>query len=106
MANTYRSREVFENLNIPETFPEIPDSTGVQALWSKLLEINHLLSVRPENLTAEKVSKFESQSKEFVRTFTELYPAKRDALYALHDATCWRIYEDIRSTFAVYPTGT
>lgn len=40
--------KLFQNLNIPDTFPEIPDSTDVQALWSKLLEIDHLLSVRRE----------------------------------------------------------
>ena len=73
--------KLFQKLNIPETFPEIPDSEDVQALWNKLLDINHLLSVRPEDLTTEKVSEFESQSKEFIRAFTELYPAKHVTPY-------------------------
>ena len=36
---------VFKKINIAETFP---DATKVHALWKKLLEINSLLSIRPE----------------------------------------------------------
>lgn len=50
----------FKKLNISETFSEIPDSTHVHALWKKLLDVNNLLSIRPENITDVKISEFQS----------------------------------------------
>ena len=72
---------VFQKINISETFPEIPNATNVHALWKKLLEVNTLLSIRPEDLTDEKISEFRSKSKEFVHSFTDLYPAKHVTPY-------------------------
>ena len=57
---------VFKRLNISETFPEIPNSTRVHALWKKLLDVNNLLSIRPEDTSSDKITEFQSESKEFV----------------------------------------
>ena len=72
---------VFNKINISETFPEIPDSTQVHALWKKLLDVNNLLSIRPENISSDAISEFQSESKELVRMFTEIYPAKHVTPY-------------------------
>ena len=72
---------VFQKLNIAETFPEIPNAADVHALWKMLLDINTLLSIRPEDITDEKISEFQSKSKEFVRSFTNIYPAKHVTPY-------------------------
>ena len=42
---------IFKKINIAETFPEILQCADVHALWKKLLEINSLLSIRPEQVT-------------------------------------------------------
>ena len=70
---------VFKMLNISE-LPEIPDSTHIHALWKRLLEVN-LLSIHPEDTSSDKITEFQSESKEFVRMFTEIYPAKHVTPY-------------------------
>ena len=67
---------VFSKINIAETFPEIPQSSDVHTLWKQLLDINTLLSIRPEEITSEKVADFRSKSTAFVQIFTQIYPAK------------------------------
>lgn len=71
----------FEKLDIVSTFPEVPNCAEVQSLWRDLLNINKLLSVRPQDLTEQVVTEFESKSKNFVRSFVEIYPAKHVTPY-------------------------
>lgn len=59
---------VFEKLNIIATFPEIPDCEDVQTLWCDLLEVNRMLSVWQEDLTAEHVKKTLNQSQKHLST--------------------------------------
>lgn len=109
MALAHWARKiVFKKLNISETFSEIPDSTRVHALWKKLLDVNNLLSIHPENITNVKISEFQSESKEFVRMFTEIYPAKHVTPYmhALHDATCRSVHDAKWCYSAFYTAGT
>ena len=82
MANTNWSRKaVFSKINIAETFPEIPQSSDVHTLWKQLLDINTLLSIRPEEITGEKVANFRSKSTAFVQMFTQIYSAKHVTPY-------------------------
>ena len=69
---------VFKKINIAETFPEVPQSTEVHALWKKLLEINSLLSIRPEQVTDDKITEFRAKSTEFI---TLVYAAKHVTPY-------------------------
>ena len=39
---------VFSKINIPELFPHLEESHQIQTLWRDLLEVNRLLSSRPE----------------------------------------------------------
>ena len=72
---------VFSKINIAETFPEIPQSSDVHTLWKQLLDINTLLSIRPEEITSEKIADFRSRSITFVQMFTQIYPAKHVTPY-------------------------
>ena len=73
--------------NIAETFPEIPQSADVHALWKKLLEINSLLSIRPEQVTNDKITEFRTKSTEFMRSFVRIYPSRHVTPY-MH-CTAW-----------------
>ena len=42
---------LFCNINIPEMFPEVENGAAIQSLWKELLDINQLLSTRPEDVT-------------------------------------------------------
>ena len=72
---------LFRKINISETFPEVPNHASVHKLWKKLVDINSLLSTRPEDITAEIITKFKSESKEFVCLFVQIYPAKHVTPY-------------------------
>ena len=71
---------VFEKLDIIATFPEIPDCEDVQALWRDILEINRMLSVRQEDVTAEH-AKPSNRSQKHLSKFTEVYPSKHVTPY-------------------------
>ena len=45
-------------------------------MWKELLDINQLLSTRPEDVTPHTSCKFETRSRPFVDKFVEIYPAK------------------------------
>ena len=92
--------KLFAKLNIPETYPEVPDCSSVQDLWRELLDINQLLSVRPEDLTLEKITEFESRSKAFV--YRHLSHQTCHPIYALHDAACRPIHDSEWSTSAFH----
>ena len=72
---------VFSKIDIPGTFPHLEDSDKIQSLWKDLLEINRLLSSRPEEMTPERIKLFETKSKAFVDSFVCLYPAKHVTPY-------------------------
>ena len=42
---------LFTKLNIADHFPELEDKDRKQALWTKLIEINKLLSAKPSEMT-------------------------------------------------------
>ena len=67
---------VFRNINIPEMFPDLENGAAIHRLWKGLLEINQLLSARPEDVTTDHICQFEAHSKAFVDNFVEIYPAK------------------------------
>ena len=67
---------LFRNINIPEMFPEVENGAAIQSLWKELLDINQLLSTRPEDVTPYTSCEFETRSKAFVDQFVEIYPAK------------------------------
>ena len=52
---------LFDMINLIELFPDIRNVDKIQALWKDLLSINCFLSVRPENLTAEHATNFETR---------------------------------------------
>ena len=47
-------------------------------MWKKL---NSLLSIRPEQVTDDKITEFRTKSTEFIRSFTLVYPAKHVTPY-------------------------
>lgn len=53
----------------------------IQNLWRDLLEVNTLLSTRPNKVTTARMEQFEIRSKAFVDKFVELYPAKHVTPY-------------------------
>ena len=57
-------------------FPEVENGAAIQSLWKELLDINQLLSTRPEDVTPYTSWEFETRSKAFVEQFVEIYPAK------------------------------
>ena len=67
---------LFGKLNIPETFPQVPNCAQVQTLWSNLLVINKILSLKPHEVNASLLSKFETDSKNFLELFVAVYPSK------------------------------
>ena len=64
------------HINIPEMFPEVENGDVIQSLWKELLDINQLLSTRPEDVTPHTSCEFETRSKAIVDKFVEIYPAK------------------------------
>ena len=74
MPRHYRLKQRISELNAQWNI----NPTG---LWRELLKINHLLSVRPHEVTELTATQFEERSKEFVRTFTDIYPAKHVTPY-------------------------
>lgn len=72
---------VFSSINIPELFPDLEHNDSIQSLWRDLIEINRLLSARPEHVTDEHIKLFEKKSKAFVNDFVLLYPAKHVTPY-------------------------
>ena len=73
--------KLFSSINIAETFPEMPQSDKIQALWQQLLEINRSLSVRPQDVTPTPFKSFEDKAKDFVRAFVEIYPSRHVTPY-------------------------
>ena len=63
------------------TFPQIPNCEEVQGLWRELVSINRLLSTRPHEMSEHTAEQFERRSKEFVKSFTDIYPAKHVTPY-------------------------
>ena len=72
---------VFSKINIPELFPDLEHRDVIQSLWRDLVEVNRLLSARPEEVTTEHVVLFERKSKAFVDKFVQLYPSKHVTPY-------------------------
>ena len=72
---------VFSKINIPELFPGLENKDDIQNLWRDLLEVNTLLSTRPDKVTTARMKQFQIRSKAFVDKFVELYPAKHVTPY-------------------------
>ena len=72
---------LFDMINLIELFPDIRNVDKIQALWKDLLSINCLFSVRPENLTAEHATNFETRSRDIVKAFSALYLSKHVTPY-------------------------
>ena len=66
---------LFCNINIPEMFAEVENGDVIQSLWKEILDINQLLSTRPD-VTPNTSCKFETRSNAFVDKFVEIYPLK------------------------------
>jgi len=72
---------LFANFTIADHFPQLEDVDKIQALWKELYEINKLLSTKPSELTNSVIKNFESQSRDFVDHFIDLYPSKHTTPY-------------------------
>ena len=72
---------LFTKLNIADHFPKLEDKDRKQALWTKLIEINKLLSAKPSEMTDDLIKNFESESRCFVDKFVDLYPSKHVTPY-------------------------
>lgn len=57
---------VFSKINIPKLFPGLENKDNIQNLWRDLLEVNTLLSTRPNKVTTARMEQFEIRSKAFV----------------------------------------
>lgn len=67
---------LFDNINLCELFPQVPNINTVQSLWKDLLVLNRLLSTRPGSISDSVVTEFERRATMFVRSFTDIYPSK------------------------------
>ena len=67
---------LFRNINIPEMFPEVENGDAIQTLWKELLDIDQLLSTRPEDVTPHTSCEFGSCTKAFVDKLVKIFPAK------------------------------
>ena len=72
---------LFAKFNVANHFPDLKDKEKIQNLWTKLLEINKLLSTKPEEITGVLIQQFESKSRLFVDDFVCLYPSKHVTPY-------------------------
>ncbi len=59
----------------------------MQELWDKLLEINQLLSARPEDVTTATIETYEQLSREWGLKYLELYHTKEVTPY-IHAMIC------------------
>ena len=72
---------LFLNIDIPTVFPQLPHKQEVQNLWKDFIVIHQLFSSKPEDLSSEIISQFETLSKAFVSEFISIYPAKHVTPY-------------------------
>lgn len=72
---------LFAKFNVANHFPDLKDKEKIQNLWAKFLEINKLLSAKPEEITDVLIKQFESKSRLFVDDFVRLYPSKHVTPY-------------------------
>ena len=72
---------VFTNIDLPQLFPDLENVTHIQKLWNDFLEIHRLFSMKPSEITEEKITKFQADSKKFVDDFVTIYLAKHVTPY-------------------------
>ena len=73
--------KILSNIDLVALFPEIENVKNIQALWRELIEVNHCLSVRPEQMKPDHASQFEQKARLFVTKFNDLYPTKHVTPY-------------------------
>lgn len=54
---------VFSKLRIIDLFPDLEQKIEIESLWRDLIEINDLLSARPDQVTESHIDLFEAKSK-------------------------------------------
>ena len=72
---------LFTKLNTAKQFPKLKNKDHKQEFWTKLIDINQLLSTKPSEMTNDLIKNFESESRHFVNKFVELYPSKHVTPY-------------------------
>ena len=77
--------KVFEEINIPELFPAVPQAVSVQQLWSNFFQIYNLHSSNP--LSEEEVDSFEAQIQSWIKHFLSIYQSKNVTPY-MHLLIC------------------
>ena len=69
---------LFKNINIQKLLPDSPESSTIkiQVLWTELLKLNEMFSKGPENILEKDICDFETQSREWVQKFIQVYQTK------------------------------
>ena len=67
--------KVFKHIEMARLLPKMDrmEVARIQHLWTELLEINHLLSKSPDNVSTADVRTFEDKAREWVRRFVDVY---------------------------------
>ncbi len=76
--------KLFAKINLQELLsPLLPEheTAKIQTLWTELLQLNQMFSKRPEEVTEAEIVKFESESREWVRKFIQIYQARNVTPY-------------------------
>ena len=81
--------KLFKHISIPQLLPSVTTETTerMQELWKRLLQVNELLSKRPEDVTQEEIIKYETLSREWGLKYLELYQTKEVTPY-IHAMIC------------------
>ena len=60
MPHSHRTREtkLFAHINIRSLLPSVVYVDTIQELWDKLLKVNTLLSVHPEDVSTEVIERY------------------------------------------------
>ena len=66
---------LFKNINIQKLLPDSPESSTIklQVLCTELLKLNEMFLKGPENISEKDICDFETQSREWVQKFIQVY---------------------------------
>ena len=78
--------KVFEEINIPELFPAVPQALNVQQLWSNFFQIYNVLR-SSNSLSKQEIDSFEVQVQNWIKDFLSIYQSKNVTPY-MHLLVC------------------
>ncbi len=81
--------KVTRNIKIRELLPSAAadECERIQDLWDNLLSLNSLFSKRPEDVTEDNISEYETKSREWVEKFLKVYHRRYVTPY-IHAMAC------------------